>query len=775
MLPIVTDDSGVEFRVQRIAPPGDAVTWTVLDDGHRLVRPAEEFLEFLRVQGSSPNTVKSYARALALWWTYLHAFGLAWDALSLSDVGGFLAWLRSGDGPVVVPIEPRASRFAESTISTRLRAVTSCYRFHEMNGVTLGRDLVRVVHGGRAAYKPMLEHVARRKGRQRAVIRVRTARAAPPVLTPGQIGAICDACASPGTGPGQWNGRVRDRFLWSLLAETGLRLGEALSLQHRDWRTGRSDTPFIEVVPRDHPHGVRVKGGKYRRVFISDELDRLYGEYLWQLCEAGADLAVPDLDAAQVFVNLAGGTRFAPWRPGSVYDLVTRLRRDLAGQVPGAWSPHWMRHSHATALLLSGVPPHVVSRRLGHADVQTTLELYAHVTEDAELRAVAGWASFMAALAVRSGSAGRQGGSVLRNGGSGQLAGFAAAWGSAVAGVFAGSAARADAAAAVRRGQPPAAVRQRDLPWRRPRAGDRPVAACPPGCGRRRPGACSGSSRSAAWSPCRCFVNMLSLAATSARSSPTAGRTAAGRCRQFRWLDFPVPDLVPAGRARGAPPYRPASSPGDGTEPGQPAGPHDWFSWPSPGHRAVVAAGRLESRRGRPDPAARARADGTLHGAVRPDHYRVAAACRMLQWHCKTALETGTLTWSSVHHRVCSVRELDRRSWLYRQVTGPALADGPAAVRALMLEFLTRLRTRPSARGRRAGKPLSDAAVARTAGDIEQFYAHMAGSKDDAAAALGEPGWLALGPRALRLLPAPRASRSGPAPCWKARSSAPRR
>ena len=119
MLPTVTDDSGVQFRVQRIAPPGNAVTWTVLDDGHRVVGPAEEFLEFLRVQGTSPNTVKSYARALALWWTYLHVFGLAWDRLSIADVGGFLAWLRTGDGPQVPSIEPRESRFAESTISTR--------------------------------------------------------------------------------------------------------------------------------------------------------------------------------------------------------------------------------------------------------------------------------------------------------------------------------------------------------------------------------------------------------------------------------------------------------------------------------------------------------------------------------------------------------------------------------------------------------------------------------------------------------------------------------
>jgi len=43
---------------------------------------------------------------------------------------------------------------------------------------------------------------------------------------------------------------------------------------------------------------------------------------------------------------------------------------------------------------LSGVPVHVVSRRLGHLDVQTTLNTYAHVTEDAQMRAVADWKAF---------------------------------------------------------------------------------------------------------------------------------------------------------------------------------------------------------------------------------------------------------------------------------------------------------------------------------------------------------------------------------------------
>ena len=67
-----------------------------------------------------------------------------------------------------------------------------------------------------------------------------------------------------------------------------------------------------------------------------------------------------------------------------------------------------MRHSHATALLLSGVPPHVVSRRLGHADVQTTLDLYAHVTDNADMRAVAGWRAFTAGWRPGGGQDGEQ-------------------------------------------------------------------------------------------------------------------------------------------------------------------------------------------------------------------------------------------------------------------------------------------------------------------------------------------------------------------------------
>jgi integrase len=85
-----------------------------------------------------------------------------------------------------------------------------------------------------------------------------------------------------------------------------------------------------------------------------------------------------------------------------------------------------------------------------------------------------------------------------------------------------------------------------------------------------------------------------------------------------------------------------------------------------------------------------------------------------------------------------------------QEADGPQLAGEPAQVRALMLDFLGHLRATKASRGPRKGQPLSLASVQRLAGDVEQFYLSMADNQDTAAAALGEPGWLHLGPEHTR-------------------------
>ncbi len=91
-----------------------------------------------------------------------------------------------------------------------------------------------------------------------------------------------------------------------------------------------------------------------------------------------------------VFTNEEG----APVHPDSPTETFAKiLRRYNAPTAPGrpdqvlpAPKPllppvrlHDLRHLHATMLLMAGVPVHVVSDRLGHADASITLRVYAHV------------------------------------------------------------------------------------------------------------------------------------------------------------------------------------------------------------------------------------------------------------------------------------------------------------------------------------------------------------------------------------------------------------
>ena len=48
---------------------------------------------------------------------------------------------------------------------------------------------------------------------------------------------------------------------------------------------------------------------------------------------------------------------------------------------------HDLRHTHATILLFSGVDVKTISERLGHADIQTTLNIYADVLEELDKKA----------------------------------------------------------------------------------------------------------------------------------------------------------------------------------------------------------------------------------------------------------------------------------------------------------------------------------------------------------------------------------------------------
>ena len=63
-----------------------------------------------------------------------------------------------------------------------------------------------------------------------------------------------------------------------------MRLGEVLCLTHAD-STGLGRHAVHRGRPRGSSARGPVEGGRGRRIYVSDELERLYGDYLWDLAE----------------------------------------------------------------------------------------------------------------------------------------------------------------------------------------------------------------------------------------------------------------------------------------------------------------------------------------------------------------------------------------------------------------------------------------------------------------------------------------------------------
>ena len=276
-----------------IRPHGGARTWTVIDGSYQTVAPVEEWLEAHRYLWS-PNTVRGYATALAQWWTFLEQRDDTgqWNEVGVPAVSGFLSWLRNGRTVEHTLGAPAEERPSPETLEVRLAAVISFYRWQEaVFGVPVAR---RLMCGAprRAPARGLLAHLeARSTPGPSSMVRVRSNRRRdrPPLLLPQEIQAILDGCAVFDTATGEWVGNLRDRLLFALLAESGMRIGEALGMRISDFVMGRGGTPYVEIVPRhDNANGARVKMMRPRRVYVGSDLERLFADYLTLLaCSAG--------------------------------------------------------------------------------------------------------------------------------------------------------------------------------------------------------------------------------------------------------------------------------------------------------------------------------------------------------------------------------------------------------------------------------------------------------------------------------------------------------
>jgi integrase/recombinase XerD len=355
-----SDETRRGFVARRVRMPSSGVeSWTVIGPDGRAVEVIDEFLGWLTGIERSPITVEAYARDLGLFWSFLDGRGLVWERVSVVVLGEFAAWARRPAENVLVLSEQAAKRSA-STVNQMLAAIVACYEFHARHGNELARDLVVRTRSGRGAFKPFLHGIARDRPRGRPV-RLPERQRLPRTLSLEQVAALID-CQQ----------RLRDRFLFALLASTGMRVGQALGLRHEDiisWERR------IEIVPREGSSGrARSKGGAQGSVPVPGELIRLWSDYMHE--EYGA------LESDFVFVNLWKGEIGRPLSYSSVNELVRRTR-ELVGF---HFTVHQLRHTFATLAYRGGVALEVIGAVLTHSSPSSTL-IYTHLTAE-DLRRV---------------------------------------------------------------------------------------------------------------------------------------------------------------------------------------------------------------------------------------------------------------------------------------------------------------------------------------------------------------------------------------------------
>lgn len=156
-------------------------------------------------------------------------------------------------------------------------------------------------------------------------------------------------------------GGKRDKAILELLYSTGLRVSELCKL----------DRDMVNLERREF--GIVGKGGRARVVFLSKRAADWIESYLAERDDHYTPLFIqhrgkPDPTSSNEKMRLSCR---------SIQRMIKKYARKV--KLPVDATPHVMRHSFATDLLMAGADIRSVQEMLGHKNIQTT-QIYTHVT-----------------------------------------------------------------------------------------------------------------------------------------------------------------------------------------------------------------------------------------------------------------------------------------------------------------------------------------------------------------------------------------------------------
>ncbi|MCU4930063.1 site-specific integrase [Bacillus cereus] len=354
------------MKVQEVILEDNSRRYMLLDGEGFPVLPVMKYLKYLDTAGKSSNTQKTYCYALKQYFVYLHEKKKDFKNISLEDLVDFVAWLRNPyENVKVTPLQPMKAKKTEKTVNLTITAVTNFYdylfRNEEFQNDIIQKLMKQVFTGGRTRYKDFLYHVNKGRPSNRNILKVKEPRKRIQVLTKDDVQKIIESTTN-----------IRDRLLIQVLFETGLRIGEVLSLFIEDFIFDHKNGHRINLVDRGElENGAKLKTGE-REIYVSQSLMDLYDDYLYEVLDEF------DLKTNFVFVKIRGDNTGQAMEYQDVSALFKRLRTKTGISV----YPHLFRHTHATMYYNQTKDIKQVQERLGHSQIQTTMNMYLHPSDE---------------------------------------------------------------------------------------------------------------------------------------------------------------------------------------------------------------------------------------------------------------------------------------------------------------------------------------------------------------------------------------------------------
>jgi integrase/recombinase XerD len=338
----------------------------LVDESYEFVRPVKDYLDYLVALESSPHTQENYCRHLCLYFTFLEQVHLHWQTVTPDHLVSFVQWLRNPLRRAGIQSLQGSSPLSERSVNTIVTAVSSFYRYQIQRGETLKNPIVYEQISNRfSGFKPFLIHASRGKTTRR-VIKLREPQKRVKTIKDTDLEIFLASIDNP-----------QFRCIVLLMREGGLRVGEILGLMIQDiefyrngiWIRRRSGLENGALAKSMHE-------GEERFIDLSPELMALIDHLLLQ----------HTFDTDHLFVVLKKNAKDKHGESTYGRPLDREALKDFFrhySQKSGLkLHAHMLRHSHATELIRAGWDASYVQKRLGHAQIQTTINTYVHLNDE---------------------------------------------------------------------------------------------------------------------------------------------------------------------------------------------------------------------------------------------------------------------------------------------------------------------------------------------------------------------------------------------------------